>query len=91
MCRGNRSILSILQNLWDTAFKDSNAMIILCGSAMSFIEKELLAEKSPLYGRATGIYKMNEMGFYDAAKFFPDYPARDKVITYAVLGGIPSG
>ena len=35
---------------------------------MSFIEKELLAEKNPLYGRATGIYKMKEMGFYDAAK-----------------------
>ena len=49
--------------------KDSNVMIILCGSAMSFIEKELLAEKNPLYGRATGIYKMNKMGFYDAAVF----------------------
>ena len=64
-------------------------MIILCGSAMSFIEKELLAEKNPLYGRATGIYKMREMGFYDAVKFFPDYPDRDKVFAYAVLGGIP--
>lgn len=89
MCRGNKSIPSILQNLWDADFKDSNVMIILCGSAMSFIEKELLAEKNPLYGRATGIYKMKEMGFYDAIKFFPYYSPRDKVIAYAVLGGIP--
>ena len=89
MCRGNKSIPSILQNLWDTAFKDDNVMIILCGSAMSFIEKELLAEKNPLYGRATGIYKMNEMGFYDAARFFPNYSEKDKVLAYAVLGGIP--
>ena len=64
-------------------------MIILCGSAMSFIEKELLAEKNPLYGRATGIYKMKEMRFYDVIKFFPEYSARDKVIAYSVLGGIP--
>lgn len=64
-------------------------MIILCGSAMSFIEKELLAEKKPLYGRATGIYKMNPMGFYDAARFFPNYSEKDKVLAYAVLGGIP--
>ena len=56
---------------------------------MSFIEKKLLAEKNPLYGRATGIYKMKEMGFYDAAKFFPNYSDRDKVLSYAVLGGIP--
>lgn len=89
MCRGNKSIPSILQNLWDAELRDANVMIILCGSAMSFIEKELLAEKNPLYGRATGIYKMKEMGFYDAAKFFPDYSDRDKVLAYAVLGGIP--
>lgn len=64
-------------------------MIILCGSSMSFIEKELLAEKNALYGRATGIYKMKEMGFYDAVKFFPDYSDEDKVLVYSILGGIP--
>ena len=89
MCKNNESIPSILQNLWDEIFKDENVMIVLCGSAMSFIEKELLAEKNPLYGRATGIYKMESMGFYDAAKFFPNYSDRDKIIAYAVLGGIP--
>ena len=89
MCKGNKSIPSVLQNLWDAKLRDANVMIVLCGSAMSFIEKELLAEKNPLYGRATGIYKMKEMGFYDAIKFFPDYSERDKVIAYSVLGGIP--
>ena len=89
MCKGNKSIPSILQNLWDMELKDGNVMIVLCGSAMSFVEKELLAEKNPLYGRATGIYKMTEMGFYEAARFFPDYSERDKVLAYAVLGGIP--
>lgn len=89
MCKGNKSIPSILQNLWDGELKDKNVMIILCGSAMSFIEKELLAEKNPLYGRATGIYKMEPMGFYDASQFFPDYSDRDKVLAYSVLGGIP--
>lgn len=89
MCRGDQSIPSILQNLWDAELRNSNVMLILCGSAMSFMEKELLAEKNPLYGRATGIYKMKEMGFYDAARFFPDYSDLDKVLAYAVLGGIP--
>ncbi|MCC8047209.1 MAG: ATP-binding protein [Clostridiales bacterium] len=89
MCRANSSIPSILQNLWDAGMKDRDIMLILCGSAMSFIEKELLAEKNPLYGRATGIFKMTEMGFYDAVKFFPNYSSWDKVIAYAVLGGVP--
>lgn len=89
MCKANGSIPSVLQNLWDMCLREENVMIILCGSAMSFIEKELLAEKNPLYGRATGIYKMKEMGFYDAVKFFPDYSPVDKVLAYSVLGGIP--
>lgn len=89
MCRGNGAISSILQNLWDAELRYGNVMVILCGSAMSFVEKELLAEKNPLYGRATGIYKMTEMGFYDAVRFFPDYSSRDKILAYAVLGGVP--
>ncbi|MCH1939634.1 ATP-binding protein [Holdemania massiliensis] len=89
MCKNNPSIPSILQNLWDEILKDSNVMLILCGSAMSFIEKDLLAEKNPLYGRATGIYKMTEMNFYEASQFFPNYSDEDKVLTYSILGGIP--
>ena len=89
MVKANSSIPSILQKLWDELLKDSNVMIILCGSAMSFMEKEILAEKNPLYGRATGILKMKEMGFYDAIQFVPNYSMEEKVTTYAILGGIP--
>lgn len=58
MSRENPEIPSLLQKLWDTEFKAYGVMIILCGSSMSYMEKEILSEKNPLYGRATGIYKM---------------------------------
>lgn len=89
MAKENPEIPSILQKLWDTEFKDSNVMIILCGSAMSYIEKEILSEKNPLYGRATGIYKMLPMPYFDSVKFFPNWNNRDKVLAHAILGGIP--
>jgi AAA+ ATPase superfamily predicted ATPase len=89
MCKGNASIPSILQILWDETLRNQDVMIVLCGSAMSFIEKKLLSEKNPLYGRATGIYKMNELPFGDAIKFFPDYSDEDKMLAYSILGGIP--
>ena len=89
MVKMNSEIPSILQKLWDQLLRDSSVMIVLCGSAMSFIEKEILAEKNPLYGRATGILKMREMDFYDAIQFFPNYSAEDKIAAYAILGGIP--
>lgn len=89
MVKNNMSVPSILQSLWDCQLKNEDVMIILCGSAISFIEKEILAEKNPLYGRATGILKMNEMDFYEAIEFFPNYSNLDKISAYAILGGIP--
>ena len=56
---------------------------------MSYIEKEILSEKNPLYGRATGIFKMLPMPYTDSAEFFPSWNAREKIIAQAILGGIP--
>ena len=89
MARGNSAIPSILQKVWDETLKYKNIMLILCGSAMSFMEKEVLSEKNPLYGRATGILKIQAMDFFDAAKFFPRYSIDEKIQAYAILGGIP--
>ena len=89
MVRNNKSIPSILQNLWDHMLKNTNIMLILSGSSMSFIEDEILGYKNPLYGRTTGIYKLEPLPYTDAIKFFPNYSDEDKVIAYAILGGIP--
>lgn len=96
MVNNNRSIPSILQNIWDETLKDENIMLILCGSSMSFIEKEILSEKNPLYGRATGIYKLKEMDIYTSVHFFEEplnknrkLADEDKILRYAILGGVP--
>ncbi|MBT1174362.1 ATP-binding protein [Bifidobacterium sp. LC6] len=89
LVKSDPSLPSVLQNLWDHTLRNANVMIVICGSAMSFIEKELLGEKSPLYGRATGILKMLPMPYWDATRFFPQYSDEDKALAYAILGGIP--
>lgn len=89
LVKSDPSLPSVLQNLWDTILKSENLMIVLCGSAMSYIENELLAEKNPLYGRATGILKMEPMDYRTAAEFFPSFSPIDQVLAYSILGGIP--
>ena len=61
MCKGDKSIPSVIQNLWDHKLRNANIMLIISGSSISFIEDELLGVKNPLYGRATGIYKLEPM------------------------------
>ena len=63
MCKGNPSIPSILQNLWDAQLKDSNVMLILCGSAMSFIEKRAACRKESAVWAGDGDIQDAEMGF----------------------------
>lgn len=89
MVRSNKSIPSILQNLWDNVLKNTNIMLVLSGSSMSFMEGEILGYKNPLYGRTTEIYKLEPLPYTDAIKFFPNYSDEDKVIAYSILGGIP--
>lgn len=89
MVMGNKSIPSIIQNLWDEELKNENVMLILCGSSMNFIEREILGEKNPLYGRTTGIYKLEEMDFFTSCKFFNGVDNKSKVNLYSILGGVP--
>ncbi|WKV07641.1 ATP-binding protein [Thermoanaerobacterium sp. CMT5567-10] len=85
----NKSIPSILQNLIDHHLKDTKLFLIVCGSSMSFIEKEVLSYKSPLYGRRTSQLIVEPFNFFDSRKFFPSYSFEEQVIAYGVLGGIP--
>ena len=89
MCKGNSEIPSILQNMWDHDLSEKNIMIILCGSSISFMEDGLLGEKNPLYGRATGVYKLKPLSFAETREFFPDYTMEEQVTAYSILGGIP--
>ena len=62
--------------------------MILCGSALSFMEKKVLSEKSPLFGRCDSQIKLEAFNYLDAAKFVPNYSNEDKAICYGITGGV---
>lgn len=90
LCAENPALPSILQKIWDEKGKDSNVFLILCGSYMSFMEKEILGSKSPLFGRRTGQMLMDPIRFQDLKLFFPNYSEINRVYVYAILGGAPA-
>lgn len=85
----NKRIPSLLQNLIDHHLKDTKLFLIICGSSVSFIEKEVLGYKSPLYGRRTAQLIVEPFNFFESRDFFPNYDFENQVIAYGVLGGIP--
>ncbi len=84
----DEALLSILQKYIDTQWLDKNIMLILCGSALSFMEKKVLSEKSPVFGRRDTQLKIEAFNYRDSALFVPEYTPEDKAICYGVTGGV---
>ena len=87
LARADKGFLSTLQKYWDLYLASTMIMLVLCGSLVSFMEG-ILSAKSPIYGRRTGVWKVNEIGFFDLFEFHPiDIETAVKV--YGVFGGVP--
>jgi uncharacterized protein len=89
LCAGNRALPSLLQRFWDTQGSRSQLFLILCGSSVGFMEDEVLAERSPLFGRHTAQQQLLPLGYRDCAEFLPHYKPMERLRVYAVLGGMP--
>ena len=86
---GNPSISSVIQKHIDTRFKQSNLFLILCGSSMSFMQNQVLGYESPLYGRRSAQFHIKPFDYYDSGSFFKGFSSEEKMLAYAVCGGIP--
>ncbi|MCH4890330.1 ATP-binding protein [Acidaminobacter sp. JC074] len=85
----NPGFLSKFQHIIDHMLMNTNIMIILCGSSISFMENEVLSEKSPLFGRLTGQMFIKPFDYYDASKMLENYSYINKLEAYFLVGGIP--
>lgn len=81
---------SVLQELWDLEWRDSGrVMLILCGSYLGFMEREVLGRKSPLFGRRTMQIKLQPFGLREARRFHPEWSLADVARARFLCGGIP--
>ena len=89
VARSSKSLASTLQLLIDKYKDTSQLMLILCGSSMSYMEDEVLAYKSPLYGRRTAQMKIFPFSFDEACRYLKNYSDEDKALAYGIVGGTP--
>ncbi len=83
----NRSLLSELQHLIDHTLQNGTLFIVLCGSYMGFMEKEVLGAKSPLFGRRTGQLQMKPFDYRTSAAFLQGFSNEEKLMLYGAFGG----
>ena len=89
LASSDKAASSILQAAIDKYQTGSKLFLILCGSSMSFMEKQVLGYESPLYGRRTAQYKLLPFDYFESAKMLSGFNNEGKIILYSITGGIP--
>ena len=86
----NPTVKSILQHSIDHLWKkNKNIFLILCGSSVSFMESEVMGNKSPLHDRQTSNLEILPFDYLESSLFFPKYTNEQKILAYGILGGVP--
>lgn len=77
---------SMFQSIIDQM--QDNIDLVLLGSYVSVMQ-ELMEKENPLFGRFSLVMKVKPFDYYDAALFYPDSTAKDKIEKYCIFGGLP--
>lgn len=90
MAQVSPELPSLLQEFWDLHWsRTDNVMLLLCGSFIGFMERDVLGKDSPLFGRKTGQILLQPFDHREAAGFHPQLGLADQARTYFICGGVP--
>lgn len=81
-------IQSVLQKQIDTKWKTGNLFFVICGSLVSFMKDEVLAESAPLHGRSDLELKLRPFNYIETAEFLNGYTNEEKAICYGLTNGV---
>lgn len=86
--------LQLLAHLWnDFLSKESNFILVVCGSSTSWITKKIIRDKGGLHNRLTDVIRLKPFTIQETKAFLHHkgiHMTNQQVIeTYMVMGGIP--
>lgn len=91
LCESAPELPSVLQKRWDQDWQRKRGpFLILCGSYIGFMEREVLGHKSPLFGRRTGQLQLRPLSYLEAGELFPRWSREDRARAWFVCGGVPA-
>jgi len=86
--RSARQLSQKLQYYWDLFSASSKLKLILLGSTVGMIERDI-SYTGPLYGRATKIIKLNAFDYCTIREMFKSFDEADIIKIYSIFGGTP--
>jgi len=91
LAEASAELPGVLQELWDLHWRDAGSIVlVLCGSFVGFMEREVLGRNSPLFGRRTSQIKLEPFAYHEAARFHPGWSWPERARAWFVCGGVPA-
>lgn len=91
LIQNDPAITSVFQKLWDHRLSNlPNLRLVLMGSLVGMMEREVLSYQAPLYGRATAMLRLRPLPYAAFVEIFPDRTPAERVAIYSVCGGVPA-
>ncbi len=88
IAKKDESFLDAIIKLKNHRLYPGPVMILLCSSAVAWVEKELEAE--PFYSKKIDRrIKLGNLNFLEVVHALPDYPVAECIKVYGILGGVP--
>jgi hypothetical protein len=88
LCESSEGLSSVIQRWWDQRGRTSSVMLVLCGSAQTFMS-DLDRGSAPLHQRFTKKIRLGPLSYREAAQFVPSLDPADRLRVYALMGGTP--
>lgn len=88
IAKKDESFLDAIIKLKNHRLYPGPVMILLCSSAVAWVEKEL--EAAPSYSKKIDRrIKLGNLNFLEVVHALPDYPVAECIKVYGILGGVP--
>lgn len=91
LCHQSIGLSSYFQHAWDHRLKEiANLRLIITGSHVSTMIREVLAYSAPLYFRANANLHLQPLPYTALLDLFPDRSIEERMAIYAITGGMPT-
>lgn len=91
LLRNDQALASVLQKVWDHRLSQiPQFKLVLTGSLVGMMAREIFSYQAPLYGRATGQIRLRPLPYASLMELFADRTGAERVAIYGVTGGVPA-
>lgn len=87
--RSGEQVASVLQHFVDAVKRETDSMVVACGSSIRMMDEETTGYDKPLYGRFNEELKVEPLSLEKCNAFHPLMSDLDRVKLYLTVGGIP--